>query len=50
MHYFHNQYEILGFHGGHYEERRLLEYQNPVRTSQETHYVSAMGPSRLMWQ
>jgi hypothetical protein len=23
------------------EERRLLGYKNPVRTSQETHYVSA---------
>jgi hypothetical protein len=30
------------------EERRLLGYKNPVRTSQETHYVSATESSRLM--
>jgi hypothetical protein len=36
------------FHGGDYEECRLLRYKNPVRTSQETHYVSATEPSRLM--
>jgi hypothetical protein len=30
------------------EECRLLGYKNPVRTSQETHYVSATEPSRLM--
>jgi hypothetical protein len=29
------------FHGGDYEERRLLEYENPVRTSQKTYHVSA---------
>jgi hypothetical protein len=28
-------------------ECRLLGYKNPVRTSQETHYVSATDPSRL---
>jgi hypothetical protein len=28
--------KICGFHGGDYEERRLLAYKNPVRTSQET--------------
>jgi hypothetical protein len=39
---------ICGFHGGDYEERRLLRYKNPVRTSQETHYVSITEPSRLM--
>jgi hypothetical protein len=36
-----NYYElscmILGFHGGDYEEYRLLGYENPVRASQETH-------------
>jgi hypothetical protein len=32
--------KILGFHGGDYEESRLLEYKFRVRTSQETHYVS----------
>jgi hypothetical protein len=30
------------------EECRLLGYITPVRTSQETHYVSATEPSRLM--
>jgi hypothetical protein len=39
---------FLGFHGGDYEECRLLGYKNPVRTSQETHYVSATESSRLM--
>jgi hypothetical protein len=38
----------LRFHGGDYEEYRLLEYQISVRTSQDTHYVSATEPSRLM--
>jgi hypothetical protein len=27
--------KILGFHGGYYEECRLLGCKNPVRTSQE---------------
>jgi hypothetical protein len=40
--------KIAGFHGGDYEECRLLGYKNPVPTSQETHYVSATEPSRLM--
>jgi hypothetical protein len=40
--------KIWGFHGGDYEERRLLGYKNPVRTSQETHCVSATEPSRLL--
>jgi hypothetical protein len=31
---------ISSFHSGDYEECRLLGYKNPVRTSQETHYVS----------
>jgi hypothetical protein len=40
--------KILGSHGGDYEECRLLRYKNPVRTSQETHYVSATELRRLM--
>jgi hypothetical protein len=40
--------KISGFHGGDYNECRLLGYKNPVRTSQEAHYVSATEPSRLM--
>jgi hypothetical protein len=40
--------KVLGFHGGDYEECRLLGYKIPVRTPQETHYVSATEPSRLM--
>jgi hypothetical protein len=40
--------KIGGFHGGDYEECRLLEYKNPVRTSQEKHYVSATESSQLM--
>jgi hypothetical protein len=40
--------KILGFHGSDYEECRLLGYKNPVRTSQETRYVSATQPSPLM--
>jgi hypothetical protein len=42
------QRKIWGFHGGGYEECRLLGYINPVRTSQETHYLSATQSSRLM--
>jgi hypothetical protein len=33
--------KILGFHGGGYDDCRLLEYKNLFHTSQETHYVSA---------
>jgi hypothetical protein len=40
--------KIWGFHGNDYEECRLLGYKNPVRTSQETHYVSATESSQLM--
>jgi hypothetical protein len=40
--------ESLGFHGGGYEECRLLGYKNPVCTSQETYYISARDPSQLM--
>jgi hypothetical protein len=40
--------KIWAFHGGDYEECRLLGYKNPVRTSQQTHYVSTTESSRLM--
>jgi hypothetical protein len=40
--------KILGFHGGDYEVCRLLGYKNPVRTSQETHHLSATDLSPLM--
>jgi hypothetical protein len=40
--------KIWGVYGGDYEECRLLGYKNPVRTSQETHYVSATKSSQLM--
>jgi hypothetical protein len=39
---------IWCFHGSDYEEWRLLGYKTPVHTSQETHYVSATKPSRLI--
>jgi hypothetical protein len=38
-------YKIWGYKGGDYEEYRLLRYKNPVRTSEETHYVSATEPT-----
>jgi hypothetical protein len=38
----------LSFYGGVYEECRLLGYKNPIRTSQKTHYLSAIEPSRSM--
>jgi hypothetical protein len=41
-------FEIWSFHGADYEECRLLAYKNPVRTSQETHYISATEDSQLM--
>jgi hypothetical protein len=41
-------YRIEDFRDGDYEECRLLGYKDPVCTSQETHYVSATEPSRLM--
>jgi hypothetical protein len=40
--------KIWGFHGGAYEECRLLGYKRPVRTSQETHYLATTELSRLM--
>jgi hypothetical protein len=40
--------KIWGLHGGDYEECRLLGFKIPVHTSQESHYVSATEPSRLM--
>jgi hypothetical protein len=39
---------IWGFHGGDYEENRLLGYKNPRSTSQETHYISATEHSQSM--
>jgi hypothetical protein len=41
-------FKIWCFHGGDYAECRFLAYKNPVRISQETDYVSATQPSRLM--
>jgi hypothetical protein len=40
--------KILRFQGGDHEECRLLGYKTQVRTSQETHYVSATESSHLM--
>jgi hypothetical protein len=40
--------KIWGFHGGDYEEWRLLGYKTPVRTSQATHYVSATESNQIM--
>jgi hypothetical protein len=40
--------KIWGFHGGYYEECRLLGYKIQVPTSQETHYISVTEPSQLM--
>jgi hypothetical protein len=40
--------KIRGFHAGDCKGCRLLGYENPVRSSQETHYVSATELSRLM--
>jgi hypothetical protein len=38
--------KIWGFHGGYYEEC-ILGYKKPLRTSQETHYISATESSQL---
>jgi hypothetical protein len=38
--------KIWGFHNGDYEECPLLGYKHPIRTSQETYYVSVREPSR----
>jgi hypothetical protein len=38
----------LRLHGCDYEECRLLRYKSSVRSSQDTHYVSATEPSRLI--
>jgi hypothetical protein len=40
-------FKILGFHSCDYDEC-VLGYKNPVRTSKQTHYVSATDPSQLM--
>jgi hypothetical protein len=37
-----------GFHGGGYEECHLLGHKHTVLSTQETHYVFATEPSRLM--
>jgi hypothetical protein len=37
-----------GVHGDDYKERRLLGYKTPVRTSQETYYISVTEPIQLM--
>jgi hypothetical protein len=41
-------HKIGDFQGGDYEECRLLGYEDPLHTSQETHYVSPTEPSQLM--
>jgi hypothetical protein len=40
--------KILGVNGDDYEAFRLLGHETPVRTLQETHYISTTQPSRLM--
>jgi hypothetical protein len=40
--------EVSDSHGGDYEGCGLLGYKNPDRTSQETYYVSATKPIRVM--
>jgi hypothetical protein len=40
--------KILGFHGGDYEECRLLGYKNPVPTSLVTHCISTTESGQLM--
>jgi hypothetical protein len=40
--------KIWGFQGSGYEECRLLRYKTPVRTSQETPYISITKLRRLM--
>jgi hypothetical protein len=40
--------KILAVHGSDYEGCRLLEYENPGRTSQEIRYLSSTEPSRLI--
>jgi hypothetical protein len=41
-------FEFRGVHGGDYEEFLLMGYKNPVRTSQETHCISATESNRLI--
>jgi hypothetical protein len=43
-----NVMQGLRFYGGEYEKFRVLRYKTPVRTSQETYYLSATEHSRLM--
>jgi hypothetical protein len=39
---------IRSSQGGQYEECRFLRYRTPVRTSQETHYLSTTESSQIM--
>jgi hypothetical protein len=49
LNYRHKQLgKLSGFQGGDKDESRILEYENPVGTSQEIHYVSSRETSRLM--
>jgi hypothetical protein len=43
-----NQSKIWGFHGGDYQEFRLLGRKTLVRTSQGAYYVFTTEPSELM--
>jgi hypothetical protein len=43
-----NHVRVEVFNCGDYEEYRFLGYKTPVRTSQETYYVSATEYSQLM--
>jgi hypothetical protein len=45
---FNRDRKIWSFQGGDYEECHLLGYKNPVRTSQDTYYVSTTESSPLM--
>jgi hypothetical protein len=41
-------YKTSRFHGGNYEECRLLGYKTPVHTSQGAYYVTGTVSSRLI--
>jgi hypothetical protein len=43
-----DKHKISGLQNTDYEECHLLGYKTPVRTSQETHYVSVTESSQLM--
>jgi hypothetical protein len=40
--------KVSSFHGSDYGECSVLGYKNPVRISEETHYVPTGEPRRLM--